>query len=96
MVGGGYIGLELGTAFAKMGAKVTVVEALPRILPQYDAELTRPVGKRLRELGIEVLTGAKAKGLVAEGRCAAGRDGRRHRSRRSRPTRSWSRSAASR
>ncbi len=33
VVGGGYIGLELGTAFAKMGAEVTVVEALPRILP---------------------------------------------------------------
>jgi dihydrolipoamide dehydrogenase len=64
VVGAGYIGLELGTAFAKMGARVTVVEALPRILPLYDAELTRPVGKRLAELGIEVLTGARAKGLA--------------------------------
>ena len=73
MVGGGYIGLELGTAFAKMGAKVTVVEALPRILPLYDAELTRPVAKRLGELGVEVLTGAKAKGLSTQGRRAAGR-----------------------
>ncbi|HEX4172987.1 MAG TPA: dihydrolipoyl dehydrogenase [Acetobacteraceae bacterium] len=73
VVGGGYIGLELGTAFAKMGAAVSVIEALPRILPQYDAELTRPVGERLHELGITVLTGARAKqltpskdGLVAE------------------------------
>jgi dihydrolipoamide dehydrogenase len=63
VVGGGYIGLELGTAFAKLGAKVTVVEALPRILPLYDAELTRPVAKRLAELGVEVQTGAKARGL---------------------------------
>ncbi|MDX8467752.1 dihydrolipoyl dehydrogenase [Mesorhizobium sp. VK23B] len=63
VVGGGYIGLELGMAFAKMGAKVTVVEALPRVLAQYDAELTRPVLKRLGELGVEVMTGAKAKGL---------------------------------
>ncbi|TIU53726.1 MAG: dihydrolipoyl dehydrogenase, partial [Mesorhizobium sp.] len=47
VVGGGYIGLELGMAFARMGAKVTVVEALPRVLAQYDAELTRPVLKRL-------------------------------------------------
>ncbi|WP_095083896.1 dihydrolipoyl dehydrogenase [Mesorhizobium sophorae] len=62
VVGGGYIGLELGTAFAKMGAEVTVVEALPRVLAQYDAELTRPVVKRLAALGIEVMTGAKAKG----------------------------------
>jgi dihydrolipoamide dehydrogenase len=67
VVGGGYIGLELGTAFAKLGSKVTVVEAEPRILPQYDAELTRPVAKRLAELGIEVLTGAKAKGLSPKG-----------------------------
>ncbi len=66
VVGGGYIGLELGTAFAKMGSKVTVVEALDRILPQYDAELTRPVAKRLGELGVEVLTGARAKGLAGK------------------------------
>ncbi len=67
VVGAGYIGLELGTAFAKMGAAVTIVEAQSRILPQYDAELTRPVARRLRELGIEVLTGAKAKGLARNG-----------------------------
>ncbi|UCI20224.1 dihydrolipoyl dehydrogenase [Mesorhizobium sp. B2-1-8] len=67
VVGGGYIGLELGMAFAKMGAKVTVVEALPRVLAQYDAELTRPVVKRLAALGVEVMTGAKAKGLSTKG-----------------------------
>jgi dihydrolipoamide dehydrogenase len=67
VVGGGYIGLELGTAFAKMGAKVTIVEAMERILPQYDAELTRPVARRLGDLGITVLTSAKAKGLAAKG-----------------------------
>jgi dihydrolipoamide dehydrogenase len=64
VVGAGYIGLELGTAFAKMGAAVTIVEAQSRILPQYDQELTRPIVRRLRELNIEVLTGAKAKGLA--------------------------------
>ncbi|AZO26853.1 MULTISPECIES: dihydrolipoyl dehydrogenase [Mesorhizobium] len=67
VVGGGYIGLELGMAFAKMGSHVTVVEALPRVLAQYDAELTRPVLKRLGELGIEVMTEAKAKGLSTKG-----------------------------
>jgi dihydrolipoamide dehydrogenase len=67
VVGAGYIGLELGTAFAKMGAAVAVVEAQSRILPQYDAELTRPVARRLAELGIEVLTGANAKGLASTG-----------------------------
>ena len=67
VVGGGYIGLELGTAFARMGSKVTVVEALERILPLYDAELTGPVAKRLTALGVEVLTGAKALGPTAKG-----------------------------
>jgi dihydrolipoamide dehydrogenase len=75
VVGAGYIGLELGTAFAKMGAAVTVIEALPRILPQYDAELARPVAERLHELGITVLTDARAKELTKDGLVVARSDG---------------------
>jgi dihydrolipoamide dehydrogenase len=75
VVGGGYIGLELGTAFAKLGAAVTVVEAQPRILPQYDSELSQPVARRLREFGVTVLTGAKAKGLVPGGLAIETADG---------------------
>jgi dihydrolipoamide dehydrogenase len=67
VAGAGYIGLELGMAFARFGSKVTVVEVEQRILPLYDSELTRPVAKRLSELGVEVLTGARAKGLTAKG-----------------------------
>ncbi|MGU3400818.1 dihydrolipoyl dehydrogenase [Brucellaceae bacterium D45D] len=67
VVGGGYIGLEIGTALAKLGAKVSVVEATDRILPQYDAELTRPVMARLKALGVDVLTNTSAKGLSADG-----------------------------
>jgi len=43
---------------------VTVIEDLPRILPQYDAGLTRPVAEHLQALGITVLTGAKGKELT--------------------------------
>jgi dihydrolipoamide dehydrogenase len=68
VVGGGYIGLELGTAFAKFGSQVAVVEAMERILPLYDAELTRPVAKRLKSLGVHVHAGAKAKGLPKTGK----------------------------
>jgi dihydrolipoamide dehydrogenase len=46
---------------------VVVVETLPTILPQYDAELTRPVAKRLDALGVKTLLGARAKGLTANG-----------------------------
>jgi dihydrolipoamide dehydrogenase len=66
VVGAGYIGLELGIAFAKLGARVTVVEATDRILPLYDAELTRPVAKRLAALGVEIVLGAKAEGLTGK------------------------------
>ena len=43
VVGAGYIGLELGTALAKLGARVTVVEALDRVLPTVEESLTAPV-----------------------------------------------------
>ncbi|HUD92933.1 dihydrolipoyl dehydrogenase [Sphingobium sp.] len=67
IVGGGYIGLEIGTAMAKLGVQVTVVEAAGSILPQYDAELTRPVKARLDALGVTLHLAAKARGLSADG-----------------------------
>ena len=67
VVGAGYIGLELGMAYAKLGSKVTVIEALDRILPIYDAELVRPVARRLKALGVEVMTSTRAAGLSDDG-----------------------------
>ncbi|OHV84554.1 dihydrolipoyl dehydrogenase [Rhizobium sp. LCM 4573] len=75
VVGAGYIGLELGIAFAKLGAKVTIVEALDRILPLYDAQLTQPVARRLAALGIEVFTGTKVKGLSSNGEALLAENG---------------------
>jgi len=63
VVGGGYIGLELGSAFAKMGAKVAIVEMADRILPLYDKPLTDPVAKWLTGHGVELHLGAKAGGF---------------------------------
>ena len=77
VVGGGYIGLELGTALAKLGSSVTVIEAEDRILPQYDKALTAPVSSSLAGHGIEVLTGTLAKGVADEGLVTAGPDGER-------------------
>jgi dihydrolipoamide dehydrogenase len=67
VIGGGYIGLEIGTLYAKLGAKVTVVEALPAILPGTDPELAQVVARKLKKMGVEVLTGAKAKSWADKG-----------------------------
>jgi dihydrolipoamide dehydrogenase len=70
VVGAGYIGLELGIAFKKLGAAVSVVEAADRILPRYDAALTTPVRRWLTRAGVELHLGAKVAGLDGEGRLA--------------------------
>lgn len=67
VVGGGYIGLELGTAYAKLGSRVTIVEALDAIGGGFDADLVKVVGGRLEALGVEVLTGARASGMEDDG-----------------------------
>ena len=54
IVGAGYIGLEIGIALAKLGARVSVVEALDRVLPAVEQDLTRPVMRTLTRLGVEV------------------------------------------
>ena len=63
VVGAGYIGLELGMAYRKLGAEVVVVEAQDRILPAYDAELTRPVLAAINRLGIRLHLGHAVHGL---------------------------------
>jgi dihydrolipoamide dehydrogenase len=62
VVGGGVIGLELGTVYAKLGAKVTFLEALPQLLTGIDPEAVRLVQKGLRQREATVHVGAKAKG----------------------------------
>ncbi len=47
VVGGGYIGLELGAVYAALGSRVTVVEMMPSLLPGADADLVRPLARRL-------------------------------------------------
>jgi dihydrolipoamide dehydrogenase len=66
VVGGGYIGVELGTAFAKLGAAVTLVEACDRMLPSVDAAISAPVLRSCAELGMQVLTSAEVLGMAAD------------------------------
>ncbi len=67
VIGAGYIGMEIGTLYAKLGSKVAVVEALPTILPGTDPELAAVVARRLKKMGVETITGAKAKGWAERG-----------------------------
>jgi dihydrolipoamide dehydrogenase len=67
VIGAGYIGLELGVAYRKLGCEVVVVEALDRVLPAYDEDLAKPVAAALRKLGIEVQLRCKVDGLSRNG-----------------------------
>jgi dihydrolipoamide dehydrogenase len=75
VVGAGYIGLELGTALAKLGARVIVVEALDRVLPSVDESLTAPVLRRLRSLGVELRLRTIAERVDSDHLVVAGPDG---------------------
>ena len=68
VIGAGYIGLELGTAFAKLGSAVDIVEAGPRLLPLYDKALVAPVAKRLADLGVTMRMQTKVTGMNKAGR----------------------------
>jgi dihydrolipoamide dehydrogenase len=68
VIGGGYIGLELGSVLANFGTKVTVVEATKGVLTgAADPDCVQVVARRLKKNGIEVLTDAKAKGWAKSG-----------------------------
>jgi len=53
VIGGGYIGLEMGSVWSRLGAKVTVVEALDRIVPTMDEEIAKEFMKSLKKQGLE-------------------------------------------
>jgi dihydrolipoamide dehydrogenase len=59
VIGGGVVGLELGSVWKRLGAKVTVVELTPTILPGMDADVVREADKFLRKQGLEMRTGTR-------------------------------------
>ncbi len=82
VVGGGYIGLELGTAYRKLGVEVAVVEAQPRILPGYDEELTEAGSPGLAQTGRRAVPRAQPAGPERERRAGPRRRRRGARDRR--------------
>ena len=68
VVGGGYIGMELGTVYASLGSKVTLVEALPSILAGSDPDLARPVMRYAQKAFKEVRLGTKVSKMATSGK----------------------------
>lgn len=64
VIGGGYIGAELGQMYSKFGTKVTIIEGLDTVLPGFDKDMTRLVAKNMAKTGIEIVTNAKAESAV--------------------------------
>jgi dihydrolipoamide dehydrogenase len=67
IAGAGAIGMEFGYVLANYGVDVTIVEFLPRALPNEDAEVSKEIEKQFKKLGVKVLTGTKVEGISDDG-----------------------------
>jgi len=67
VIGGGVIGLELGSVWRRLGAKVTVVEYLDQILPGFDGDVRKEAAKLFKKQGIEFKTGTNVTGVAVSG-----------------------------
>jgi dihydrolipoamide dehydrogenase len=76
VVGGGAIGLELGSVWARLGSDVTVVEFLPKIVATYDDDIVRNFTRLLQKQGLKIEVGAKVTGF-SNGVLTAERDGKK-------------------
>ena len=70
VIGGGVIGLELGSVWLRLGAQVTVVEYLDQILPGMDGEVRKEAGKIFKKQGFNIRTGTKVTGATVKGATA--------------------------
>ena len=66
VIGGGIIGLEMATVYNALGSKITVVEMLDRLIPGCDADLVRPLQKRIKERYENIFLGSKVTRVEAE------------------------------
>jgi len=71
VIGGGVIGLELGSVWRRLGAKVTVVEFLDQLLPGMDGDVRKEAAKIFRKQGMELRLSTKVTGVTVKGRTAA-------------------------
>ncbi|HEY9205188.1 MAG TPA: dihydrolipoyl dehydrogenase [Candidatus Methanoperedens sp.] len=66
IIGAGYIGVELGTMFAKLGTRVKIIQRSSRILTKFDPELVEVVSRRMEKFGIEIYYNSKLEGMRIE------------------------------
>lgn len=82
LIGAGVVGLELGSVWRRLGAKVTVLEYLDRVLPGIDAEVAKEANKAFKKQGMSFVLGAKVSGARREGEVVTvtydDKDGQRH------------------
>ncbi len=70
VIGGGVIGLELGSVWLRLGAKVTVVEYLDQILPGMDGDIRKDANRMFKKQGFDIKTGTKVTGCSVKGKKA--------------------------
>ncbi|MBP7477634.1 MAG: dihydrolipoyl dehydrogenase [Chitinophagales bacterium] len=68
IIGGGIIGVELGSVYGRLGSKVTVVEYLDRIVPSLDSEVGKEMARLLKKQGFSILTSHKVTGATVKGK----------------------------
>lgn len=66
VIGGGYIGMEVAEAFSVQGFEVTVIEKLPRVLPNFDVEFSKRVQEKLKEKGVRLILGSGVKAIEGD------------------------------
>jgi len=66
IIGGGYIGLEMGTIYNSMGSEITVVEFMPHLLPGADPDVVKPLLNKLKKEFSSILTGTRVKSIDAQ------------------------------
>jgi dihydrolipoamide dehydrogenase len=67
VIGGGVIGLEMGSVWGRLGAQVTVIEYVDQILPGFDGEVRKESAKIFKKQGFDIKTGMKVTGVASKG-----------------------------
>ena len=67
IIGGGATGCEFAYVWSAYGAKVTIIELMPRIVPNEDEEISAQLERAFRRRGIEIVVGARVRGILADG-----------------------------